>query len=55
VVAERSCRLEPVDRQTFTVPVRLPSQPGIFYIVAELTDDDGRPVRSIRRIEIRSP
>ena len=55
VVAERSCRLEPVDRQTFIVPVRLPSQPGIFYIVAELTDDDGRPVRSIRRIEIRSP
>jgi hypothetical protein len=50
----RPCRVGPVGRQVLPFAIRAPAEPGDYQLVAELTADDGKPVRSLRDFSVLS-
>ena len=48
----QSCAVEPWGRQILTFPVVFPKEPGSYTITAELSDRQGKPVRSLRDFKV---
>ena len=44
----QSCRVPSLGRQVLAIEQAIPSEPGQYTLVAELTDPSGRTVRSLR-------
>jgi len=53
-IAEKitDCRIDALDRSSFTFEMGIPNEEGHYQLIAELTDSDGTKVRSLRDFEV---